>query len=109
MRGRHPISVGLALAGLVALASPSFGGPAVASRWRPMTLTHEECLKNAEEAIRKTGLERLERTTQSRYGTQREYTGAVRCIPEHNIVMFIGSGPSRQIADQLAGALFENF
>ena len=72
-------------------------------------MPQEECLKRAEQAIRTVGLERLERTEQSRYGSHDDYTGVVRCITSNGIVVFIGSGPGRAEADGLAGALFEGF
>ncbi len=94
---------------LSAISQPAWAGPAVASRWQEVKMSQDDCFKHAETAIRSTALDNLERTEQSRYGTQREYTGVVRCITSNNIVLFIGSGPSRATADELAGALFHNF
>jgi hypothetical protein len=109
MIGAYWVSVLLGLAVVAGVTAPAFGGPAVASRWQNASMSQEACLQLAENAIRKTGLDMLERSEQSRYGTRREYTGVVRCITSNSIVVFIGSGPSRAIADQLAGALFHNF
>ena len=58
---------------------------------------------------RLSALDGLERTEQSRYGTRGDYTGMVRCIASNGLVLFIGSGPARQITDNLAGTLFQNF
>lgn len=87
---------------------PGFG-PAVASRYNEIKMSQEQCLKNAEAALRKTGLEAQDRTEQSRYGARGDYTGVIRCIASNGVVFFIASGPSRQITDNLAGTLFKNF
>jgi hypothetical protein len=106
---RKSLGFGLALSALPALTTPGLGGPAVASRYNEIKMSQEECLKSAEEALLKTGLDKLERTEQSRYGTRGDYTGVVRCIASNGLVLFVGSGPSRQTTDSLAGALFKNF
>lgn len=103
---RYWLALGLILAVLLA---PVLAGPAVASRYNEIKMPQQQCLKNAEEALRKTGLEAQDRTEQSRYGGRGDYTGVVRCIADNGLVLFIGSGPSRQVADGLAGALFKNF
>ncbi len=108
MRGKWS-GFGLALCALPALASPGLAGPAVASRYNEIKMSQEECLKNAEAALRKTGLEAQDRTEQSRYGARGDYTGVVRCIASNGLVLFIGSGPSRQITNNLSGTLFKNF
>jgi hypothetical protein len=63
----------------------------------------------AEAAILDTGFTEIERTDQTRYGTMREYTAAVRCIMDKQVVLIIVSGPARQTADRGAAALFQNF
>ena len=108
MRGKWP-GFGLALSALPALATPALAGPAVGSRYNEIKMSQEQCLKNAEVALRKTGLNAQDRTEQSRYGARGDYTGVVRCIASNGLVLFIGSGPSRQITNNLAGALFKNF
>ena len=106
---RFWLSCGLALSVLPALGAYSLAGPAVASRYNEIKMSQEQCLKNAEEALRKTGLAAQDRTEQSRYGARGDYTGVVRCIASNGLVLFIGSGPSRQITDDLSGTLFKNF
>ena len=103
------LSCGLAAVVLPASGAASLAGPAVASRYNEIKMSQEQCLKSAEEALRKTGLEAQDRTEQTRYGARGEYTGGIRCIASNGLVFFIGSGPSRQISDNLAGALFKNF
>ncbi len=108
MRGKS-LGLGLVVTALPALAAPSLAGPAVASRYNEIKMSQEQCLKNAEEALRKTGLAPQDRTEQSRYGARGDYTGVIRCIADNGLVVFIGSGPARRIADNLSGALFKNF
>jgi len=106
---RFWLSCGFALSVLPALVASSLAGPAVASRYNEIKMSQEQCLKSAEEALRKTGLAAQDRTEQSRYGARGDYTGVVRCIASNGVVLFIGSGPSRQITDNLSGMLFKNF
>jgi hypothetical protein len=96
-------------------ASAALAGPAVATRytepgrWTNAPATQEACLARAEAAILATGFADIERTEQTRYGTLREYTAAVRCIMDKAIVVIVVSGPARQTADRGAAALFQNF
>jgi hypothetical protein len=97
------------------IASAALAGPAVATRytmpdrWKNAPATQEACLARAEAAILDTGFTEIERTDQTRYGTMREYTAAVRCIMDKQVVLIIVSGPARQTADRGAAALFQNF
>ena len=100
---------GLVLTAMLPAVSGAFAGPAVASRYNEIKMPQEQCLKNAEEALRKTGLEAQDKTEQSRYGAKGEYTGVVRCIADNGLVLFIGSGPSRNVANNLSAALYSNF
>jgi hypothetical protein len=97
---------GLAVLGLI---SQGLAGPAVATRWQQVSGSQEECLQKAEDAIRRSGFGKIERTQQSRYGSLDDYTAAIRCVVSNAIAIFIVSGPSRGQSDQMAGALFENW
>jgi hypothetical protein len=96
-------------------ASTALGGPAIATRytvperWKNAPATQEACLARAEAAMLDTGFSDIERTEQSRYGTMREYTASIRCVMDKQIVLIVVSGPSRQIADRGAAAIFQNF
>ena len=98
-------------AAAIAAMTPTAGhaGPAVATRWQNVTGSQEECLQRAEDAIRRSGFGRMERTQQSRYGSLDNYTAAVRCIVSNGLAIFIVSGPSRKQSDQMAGVLFDNW
>ena len=108
MRGIGFSVIGV-LAALLGLVREAQAGPAVATRWQEASMTQDECLKRAEDAIGRTGFEKLERTGQSRYGSVGDYTAAVRCVTGHGIVFFIVSGPARSQTDGMAGILFQNF
>lgn len=107
------------LAALAGIALGSFAteaaGPAVATRYtepgrlKDPQITQDACLARAEATLASTGFSAIERTQQSRYGTKGEYTGTIRCIVDKQIVIFVVSGPSRQISDQGEAALFQNF
>jgi len=102
------------LAGALALAvfgpaAQATAGPAVAARWQKVTVSQDECLQKAEDTIRRSGFGKLERTQQSRYASLDDYTAAIRCIVSNGLAIFIVSGPSRGQADQMSGALFENW
>ena len=99
-------ALGFAVFGLTAQAA---AGPAVATRWQNVTVSQDECLQKAEDAIRRSGFGKLERTQQSRYGSLENYTAAIRCITSNELAIFIVSGPSRGQADKMAGVLFENW
>jgi hypothetical protein len=91
------------------LAGQACAAPAVATRWQQVAGSQDECLQKAEDAIRRTGFGRLERTQQSRYGSTDDYTVAIRCIVSNGLAIFIVSGPSRTRSDRIAGELFENW
>jgi len=103
------MALGLGWLMAISVASVAAAGPAVATRWNNAHMSQEECLKRAEETIARVGFGGLERSQQSRFGTREDYTASVRCIVSNWIVVFIASGPSRTRADELAGALFQNF
>jgi hypothetical protein len=102
----------LAVTGFLAVsaASPALAeGPAISTKWLDLTVTQDVCLGKAEAAIKTSGFGNLERTQQSRYGTVEGYTGAVRCISEKSIVMFVVSGPNRGTAERASMELFKAF
>lgn len=111
-----PFTISLTMASMLA-ASAALAGPAPAvatrytepGRWKNAPATQDACLARAEAAILDTGFSDIERTEQSRYGTMREYTAAIRCVMDKEIALIVVSGPSRQTADRGAAAIFQNF
>lgn len=105
---RLPVAVTTAL--LLGFAAPALAeGPAVSTKWLDLTVSQDACLAKAEAAIKTAGFNNPERTQQSRYGTIEGYTGAVRCISEKSIVMFVVSGPNRGTAERASMELFKAF
>lgn len=92
-----------------AAAGSATAGPAVSTRWRETGMTQDECFRYAETAIQAAGFGRLERTSQSRYGTRGEYTAAIRCIIDHKVIFFIVAGPSLQQAPKYLDDIYDHF
>jgi hypothetical protein len=92
-----------------AAAGSAYAGPAVSTRWRETGMTQDECFKYAETAIVAAGFGRIEKTTQSRYGTKGEYTAAIRCVVDHKIIVFIVAGPSLTEAPKLLDNIYDHF
>lgn len=95
---------------LVGIAAPAMAeGPAISTKWLDLTVTQDICLSKAEAAIKTAGFDNPEKTQQSRYGTIDGYTGAVRCISDKAIVMFVVSGANRGTAERASMELFKAF
>jgi hypothetical protein len=104
------IAAGLLLGAAAVLAATSAqAGPAVTTQWTETTLTQEECLERAENAVGKAGFGQLERVGQSRFGTRGDYTASIRCVADKNLVFFVVAGPSRDQAPRLMKGLYESF
>ena len=102
------LGLGLGLAALAG-ATSALAGPAISTRWKEITMSQDDCLFQAEAAIRASGFEQIERTPQSRYGTRGDYTAAVRCVVENKLVFFIVGGPSREQAPRYMNEVFDHF
>jgi hypothetical protein len=94
---------------LTMLSEPTWAGPAIASDWADLSMGQEECLMRGEAAIRQLGFSAIERTRYSRFGQNGEYTVAVRCVSEKNVVLFLASGPLRQRASDYQIELHRNY
>lgn len=90
-------------------ATSAQGGPAVSTRWQDTKLMQEECLRFAEVAIQGAGCERIERITQSRYGTLGAYAATIRCVTEHKIIFFMMAGPSLQQTPRYLDDVYNHF
>jgi len=60
-------------------------------------------------AVRRGGHSRIERTTQSRYGTLGEYTAAIRCVTEYKIIFFIMAGLSLEQTPKYLDDVYNHF
>ena len=74
-------------------ATSAQGGPAVSTRWQDTKRAQEECLRFAEVAIQGAGCGRIERTTQSRYGTLGEYAATIPLRDRTQDHLFHHGGP----------------
>ena len=92
-----------------AAAGAAWAGPAVSTRWRETGMTQDECFHYAEAAITGAGFGRIERTTQSRYGTLGDYTASIRCIVDHKVIFFIVAGPSLEQAPKYLDDIYDHF
>jgi hypothetical protein len=92
-----------------AAAGSAYAGPAVSTRWRDSEMSQDECFHYADIAIQAAGFSRIERTTQSRYGTRDDYTAAIRCIIDHKIIFFIVAGPSLEQAPKYLDDIYDHF
>ena len=92
-----------------ASATSAQASPAVSTQWQDTKLEQEKCLRFAEAAVQGAGFGRIERTTQSRYGTRGEYTAAIRCVTEYKIIFFIMAGPSLERTPKYLDDVYNHF
>jgi hypothetical protein len=71
-------------------------------------MSQDERFHYAEIAIQAAGFSRIERTTQSRYGTRGDYTAAIRII-DHKVIFFIVAGPSLEQAPKYLDDIYDHF
>jgi len=84
--------------------------PALWSAWQTTRLTLNDCLRNAENAIRSTGFtEKFNVLKFSIVGAQDEYSASVRCIPSRDMVLYIVAGRDSEQAEDYLQDLQTNF
>jgi hypothetical protein len=77
------------------VSSPAFSqSPVLNQDWTRMSLPQEECLKLAENVMRKARLNRIERVGSSVFGDTPNYQHqlAVRCVAEAQVAFFAAAG-----------------
>jgi len=84
-------------------------GPAIASDWATLDMSHDECLARGEAAIRRMNFGAIEQTRYSRFGQDGDYTLSVRCVPEKGVVLFLAAGPSQRRALEYQVELHRNY
>lgn len=99
------------LAAFIALASTpaASADTAIATRWRLLGQSQGDCMVHAEVAIMRIGFNKSERGSQSMSGKHGDYTVSIRCVSEQNIVFFVTSGPSPEIAARYVAVLYGLF
>ena len=83
--------------------------PALSTRWGKTQLSQDQCLANAEKAIRAAGFERRPPTATSRYGTKGSYVVAIRCLTDLGMYFMVSAGPSQSNTDQNVEAVDNGF
>lgn len=81
--------------------SPVFAGPAVTTEWIEARLPLEECRTKVATAMRSAGVGDVEPKRFTVFGHKGEYTVAIRCMPDQNVVFFIVSGERLKNSDDL--------
>jgi hypothetical protein len=83
--------------------------PALSTRWGRTQLSQDQCLANAERAIRGAGFERRPPTATSRYGTKGSYVVAIRCLTDLGMYFMVSAGPSQDGTDKNVEAVDNGF
>lgn len=76
--------------------------------WEQTKLSQEQCMKRAENAVRKLRFE-LQVLESGVYGESRNTSVTIRCATEQNLVFFIATHPDTSIAEWELGALTDSF
>ena len=100
------------LLGLIAAAvvgSAALAGPAVATRWRDIGESQNDCLGHAAMALFRAGFDAGEFGSQSRSGRFGHYTASIRCVSEKRMVFFVLSGPEPALVGRYLDALYRHF
>ena len=97
-----------ALAGTILWTSAT-AGPAIATRWRVIGESRNDCLGHAQEAIKRAGFKMAEWGSQSAIGRSDQYTASIRCVTEEGIVFFVTAGPDAGEANRLLDVIFNVF
>jgi hypothetical protein len=97
------------LAASIACGSAATAGPAVATKWRIIGESRNDCMGHAFEAIKRAGFKPLNPGSESMMGSNGDYTAAVRCVTEQGMVFFVTSGPSAAEANRLLEAIYRMF
>jgi hypothetical protein len=69
--------------------------PALSTSWANMTISQEDCLDRAEQALRQHAFRRIERIRESVFGDTKDgrSQAVIRCAPDKQIAFFAMAGP----------------
>jgi hypothetical protein len=99
----HRVRLGagiLLVSGIFGVTS-ALAGPSMSTRWDSMTKSQDDCLDAAKQAVRGAGFTKnFEAPKTTVYGERGEYTAAVRCASEKEIVFFVVAGPAAETASK---------
>jgi len=99
----------LGLAGAIATEAMALAGPAVATRWRDLGESQNNCLGHAAAALFKAGFDAGDFGSQSRTGRRGDYTASIRCVADRRIVFFVLSGPEPAQVSRYLDILYQRF
>lgn len=85
----------------VTSSSPAFAGPAVTTEWIEERIALEDCRTKVAAAMRAAGVGSIEPKRFTVFGHKGDYTAAIRCMPDQNVVFFIVSGDQLKNSDDL--------
>jgi hypothetical protein len=104
-------SQGLLVALALGLAAPAGASAdtAVATKWRLLGESQNDCLGHARSAIFRTGFDVTDPGSQSMSGKRGEYTASIRCVAEQRMVFFVMSGPSADATARYLDVLYQRF
>mgnify|MGYP001061432960 CR=1 FL=1 len=99
------------LAGISALtlSSATTADTAIATRWKPLGETQNDCMAHAQMAIWRSGFDKSDPSSQSMSGKRGEYTASIRCMADQQIVLFVTAGPSPDATAQYLDVLYGHF
>jgi hypothetical protein len=105
----HSNLFALTMLGLIAGAAPAKADTAIATRWRAMGETQDDCMNHAAMAIFRAGFDKSAPASQSMSGKRGEYAASIRCVAEQRIVFFVTSGPSPETTARYLDELYGHF
>ncbi len=99
-------AVVLAACATAALAAP----PSMSTRWANMTLSTDACVQKARRAVRAEGFTKgFEVVSTTVFGERGDYTAAVRCAVDKEIVFFVVAGPIAKRSSDYNAAIAGHF
>ena len=96
----------LAACATAALAAP----PSMSTRWANMTLSGDACVEKARRAVRAEGFTKsFEVVNTTVFGERGDYTAAVRCAADKEIVFFVVAGPECETLHRFNASIAGHF
>jgi hypothetical protein len=94
---------------IFALSSAASADTSIATRWKPLGETQNDCMAHAQMAIWRSGFDKSDPGSQSMSGKRGEYTASIRCLADQQLVLFITAGPSADATAQYLEVLYGHF
>jgi hypothetical protein len=99
----------LATSAAILVSQAALADTAVATKWRLIGETQNDCMSHAAMAIYRAGFDKSDPGSQTMSGKQGDYTASIRCITDQRIVFFVLSGPSPDTTSRYLDALYDHF